>query len=200
MNIAGRAVLGALLLAGFPHAAQPAAAASDTHHHHADHQLVGAVASGDGLPDTPLEIGELEAARVQRYVHDVQVDEVARYLVAVAEAEHAAEQARLAAQPTVRIPDSGFRNPESTPSAGAGGACGGATNGADQYIGRETRGSADPANQYNLQGSGAWGCYQLMPEHFAPGGTCSDFVYGQASAAQQAECASRLPLSAWGGG
>lgn len=89
--------------------------------------------------------------------------------------------------------------PSYTPPPSSGGACGGATNGADQYIARETNGSADPANQYNLGGSGAWGCYQLMPEHFAPGGTCSDMVYGQASAAQQAECASRLPLSAWGG-
>ena len=76
------------------------------------------------------------------------------------------------------------------------GACGGATNGADQYIQRESGG--DP-NVYNSGGSGAWGCYQLMPEHFAPGGTCSDMVYGQATPAQQAECASRLPLSAWGG-
>ena len=37
------------------------------------------------------------------------------------------------------------------------------------------------------------------PMHFRPGGSCSDFVYGQATPAQQAECASRLPLSAWQG-
>lgn len=72
------------------------------------------------------------------------------------------------------------------------GACGGATNGADQFIQRESGG--DPSA---LNPSGAWGCYQLMPEHFAPGGTCDDMPYGSATPAQQAECASRLPLSAW---
>lgn len=192
MNIAGRAALGALLLAGFSHAAQPAAAASEAHSHHADHQLVGAVASGDGLPATPLEIGELEVARVQRYVHAVQVDEVGRYLAAVAAEE--AEQARLAAEAQ---PSGSSAVPAQVPVQAADGVCGGATNGADQFIDRESGGNP---GIYNTGGSGAWGCYQLMPEHFAAGGTCDDFVYGAASAEQQAECASRLPLSAWSGG
>lgn len=84
----------------------------------------------------------------------------------------------------------------SAPSGGVTGVCGGATNGADRYIGRESGGNP---NVYNSQGSGAWGCYQLMPEHFRPGGSCSDMSYGSATPAQQAQCASRLPLSAWGG-
>lgn len=88
---------------------------------------------------------------------------------------------------------------EQTPSASGSGACGGATNGADQYIGRETHGSVDPVNQANLTGSGAWGCYQIMPDTWAS--SCGDLgsLVGS-DGATQAQCASRLPLSAWAGG
>lgn len=80
----------------------------------------------------------------------------------------------------------------------ASGPCGGATNGADQYIGRETYGSGDPVNQDNLEGSGAHGCYQILPSTWEA--SCSDLgpLYGS-DADTQAKCASRLPLSAWAG-
>jgi hypothetical protein len=103
----------------------------------------------------------------------------------------AAEAARLVSQQRVSSPQ--------VSSGGGGtqvtGQCGGATNGADRFIGRESGG--DP-NVYNTQGSGAWGCYQIMPATWRS--SCSDLgQHGSASPAAQAECASRLPLSAWGG-
>jgi hypothetical protein len=121
------------------------------------------------------QIGDLE--RAVEYVAAADRGRVSEFLTAVADGE------RTASTRTVG-------------SSGPVGACGGATNGADVFISRESGG--DPG-VYNAGGSGAWGCYQLMPEHFATGGACSDMVYGAASPAQQAECASRLPLSAWGG-
>lgn len=150
-------------------------------------------------PSTDLSAGLLRAQAyvefvtaldVQTYVNGVIAGQVGDYITAVQAAE--AEAARLAA---ARVVVPSYVAP-SAPRGNVTGACGGATNGADQFIGRESGG--DP-NVYNTGGSGAWGCYQLMPMHFAPGATCSDMVYGQASPAQQAECASRLPLSAWGG-
>ena len=76
------------------------------------------------------------------------------------------------------------------------GECGGATNGADQFIGRESGGNP---NIYNTGGSGAWGCYQIMPGTWRGAG-CDEFgSHGSATPAQQAQCASRLPMSAWGG-
>jgi len=72
-----------------------------------------------------------------------------------------------------------------------GGACGGATNGADAYIGRESGGNPNARNA-----SGAWGCYQIMPGTWSS--SCSDLgQYGSASTSAQAACASRLPSSAW---
>jgi hypothetical protein len=77
---------------------------------------------------------------------------------------------------------------------GSTGACGGATNGADQYIGRESGGDPGAVNQ----GSGAYGCYQIMPGTW--GASCSDLgPQSGSSASTQAQCASRLPSSAWGG-
>lgn len=86
---------------------------------------------------------------------------------------------------------------EQAPLAAGSGECGGATNGADQYIGRETQGSSDPVNQDNLEGSGAHGCFQITPGTWEA--SCSDLGDLQGSSADaQAQCASRLPLSAWG--
>jgi hypothetical protein len=76
------------------------------------------------------------------------------------------------------------------------GACGGATNGADQFIARESGGNP---NIYNGGGSGAWGCYQIMPATWAGAGCNEIGTFGSATPAQQAQCASRLSLSAWGG-
>ncbi len=73
------------------------------------------------------------------------------------------------------------------------GACGGATNGADQYIGRESGGDPGAVNS----SSGAYGCYQIMPGTWAS--SCSDLgAQSGSSASTQAQCASRLPPSAWG--
>ncbi len=74
------------------------------------------------------------------------------------------------------------------------GACGGATNGADQYIARESGGDPGAVNS----GSGAYGCYQIMPSTWAA--SCSDLgSQSGSSASTQAQCASRLPSSAWAG-
>lgn len=74
------------------------------------------------------------------------------------------------------------------------GACGGASNGADQYIGRESGGDPGAVNQ----SSGAYGCYQIMPGTWSA--SCSELgAESGSSAATQAQCASRLPGSAWAG-
>jgi Transglycosylase-like domain len=74
------------------------------------------------------------------------------------------------------------------------GACGGATNGADQYIGRESGGDPGAVNA----SSGAYGCYQITPGTW--GASCSDLgPQSGSSASTQAQCASRLPASAWAG-
>src|SRR5580765_3799400 len=59
------------------------------------------------------------------------------------------------------------------------GACGGATNGADQYIGRESGGDPSIMNGGGHAASPfdagrAWGCYQIMPGTWA--GSCSDIT------------------------
>ncbi len=78
------------------------------------------------------------------------------------------------------------------PSGGAStGACGGATNGADAFIARESGGNPSARNP-----SGATGCYQIMPGTWS--GSCSDLgSQSGASTGAQAACASRLPLSSW---
>jgi len=81
--------------------------------------------------------------------------------------------------------------PAQSPSVGA---CGGATNGADQFIARESGGNP---GIWNAGGSGAYGCYQIMPGTWSS--SCGDLgAEVGSSAATQAQCASRLPLSAWG--
>jgi hypothetical protein len=44
--------------------------------------------------------------------------------------------------------------------------------------------------------SGAFGCWQELPSHFAPGGSCAGLDMHTVDG--QRECANRLPLSAWG--
>jgi hypothetical protein len=90
---------------------------------------------------------------------------------------------------SARAPDGLGGGGEST------GACGGATNGADRFIHRESGGNP---NIFNTQGSGAYGCYQILASTWRS--SCSDLgPEVGSSAATQAACASRLPLSAWGG-
>src|SRR5437762_11041779 len=84
--------------------------------------------------------------------------------VAAAEAERAAEAAaaanarKKAVAPTGRGGGGG---------SSVGGACGGATNGADRFIGAESGGNPNARNS-----SGAWGCYQIMPGTWQS--SCSD--------------------------
>jgi soluble lytic murein transglycosylase-like protein len=138
-----------------------------------------------------------EAYQVQAYQMAVlyaALDEIriiAEYVQAV-EAEQA-RQAELARQQEIaRTTPVRNVSPASTQVSGA---CGGATNGADQFIGHESGGNP---NIYNTGGSGAWGCYQIMPATWAS--SCSDLgQHGSASPQAQAQCASRLPLSAWSG-
>jgi hypothetical protein len=79
---------------------------------------------------------------------------------------------------------SGLQSQASAPSGG------GACNAIPGYIvQRESGGNPAAVNS----SSGAFGCYQLMPEHFAGGGACADLSRDQAG---QDKCAARL----WDGG
>lgn len=136
----------------------------------------------NALPGPPPEV-IADGARLVAWVtaqHDRDIQAWVAGVVAgeaALEAQRAAEWAPVARQ----MP---------TPVSGP---CGGATNGADQFIARESGGDPTAENP-----SGAWGCYQIMPGTWA--GSCSDLGdEHSASPAVQAQCASRLPLSAWGG-
>lgn len=126
------------------------------------------------LPSAPLEIGEITVHQILDYAAYSDRVRVGDYLVSLTPPE-----------PVQDV---------SGPSTQVVGACGGATNGADQYIGRESGG-----NPAALNPSGAWGCYQIMPGTWAGAGCDQLGAYGSAPPSVQAECASRLPLSAWGG-
>ena len=131
-----------------------------------------------------------QAADVKRWVEGFQARQAELFFqaAAAAEAEQAAQAAAAAnakkkpAAPTGRGGSSG---------SSVGGACGGASNGADAYIGRESGGNPNARNA-----SGAWGCYQIMPGTWSS--SCSDLgQHGSASTEAQAQCASRLPSSSW---
>jgi hypothetical protein len=125
--------------------------------------------------------------------------DVATYAADVARVELAdAVGTYLASIPPPVPPTAVGPNLPSVPAVGVTptGACGGATNGADRYIGRESGGNP---GIYNSEGSGAWGCYQIEPGTWEGAGCDAFGSYGSANAQEQAECASRLPLSAWGG-
>jgi soluble lytic murein transglycosylase-like protein len=124
-------------------------------------------------------------AAEKRFVEAFNAHQAELFFQAAAEAEQAAAQAKSAAARSGRGGSSGA-------SGGTvSGQCGGATNGADAYIGRESGGNPNARNP-----SGAWGCYQIMPGTWS--GSCSDLgQYGSASTQAQAACASRLPSSAW---
>lgn len=134
-----------------------------------------------------------ETMKYQAIVDYVQARAVAEYVTAVEAAkaaERAAYQAELARRRATYRPAP--RTPaRQAPSPSSGGSCGGATNGADAYIQRESGGSPTVANP-----SGAYGCYQIMPSTWAS--SCSDLGGEIGSApSTQAACASRLPLNAW---
>jgi hypothetical protein len=145
----------------------------------------------------------LQLAQIEQVAYDLQSVQVFLNDVWAQEAAWAAEQERQAqiAQDLYeaqlqrqQVQQQGNASVGSGTNA-VGGSCGGATNGADQFINRESGG--DP-NIYNTTGSGAWGCYQIMPQTWSS--SCSDLgAHGSADPSAQAACASRLPLSAWGG-
>lgn len=132
----------------------------------------------------------------------IEQEQIAAYLAAVEQQRQidaylaALEETRLANEEAARRASAAARVVASQPrNSGVTGVCGGATNGADQFISHESGGNP---GVYNTQGSGAWGCYQIMPGTWAS--SCSDLgQHGSASPEQQAACASRLPMSAWGG-
>lgn len=73
----------------------------------------------------------------------------------------------------------------SSSSTAGGGSCGAIPG---YIVQRESGGNPNARNP-----SGAFGCYQLMPEHFGSGGKCADLGTDQGG---QDECATRL----WDGG
>ncbi len=145
-------------------------------------------AAASHFPVDGALIAASQAADEKRFLDAVQAQQLDAYLQAVAAAE--AEQAAAAANarkkavaPTGRGGGGGGGN--------VGGACGGATNGADRFIGAESGGNPNARNS-----SGAWGCYQIMPGTWRS--SCSDLgQHGSASTDAQAQCASRLPSSSW---
>lgn len=139
----------------------------------------------------------LAALEAERIEHERQVAEYVEGVLR-AQAEELARAQRSSQRTQVA----------SIPSPSVTGQCGGATNGADQFIQHESGGNP---GVYNTQGSGAWGCYQIMPGTWAsscgpnsPLGPVTEANgeianHGGASPTAQAACASRLPMSAWGG-
>jgi hypothetical protein len=98
---------------------------------------------------------------------------------------------RMLAPPPPPAPAPSSSSTSTTPtaglqSAGSGGACGAIPG---YIVGRESGGDPNAVNP----SSGAFGCYQLLPDHFAAGGECAGLGTDQAG---QDECAGRL----WDGG
>ena len=125
-------------------------------------------------------------AAEKRFVEAFNAHQAELFFQAAAAAE--AEQAAAAAKAK-----SAARTGRGGSSSGGSvsGSCGGATNGADRFIGAESGGNPNARNA-----SGAWGCYQIMPGTWSS--SCSDLgQHGSASTEAQAACASRLPSSSW---
>jgi len=141
-----------------------------------------------------------DSALVLAQAHVETVTEVGDYLVGLAERDRVlvaigevdAFLAAMYVEPAVRS----TQDAPSQVSGGVSSGCGGATNGADRFIARESGG--DP-NVWNTAGSGAWGCWQILPSTWADAGCDELGAHGSAGVAAQAACASRLPLGAWGG-
>lgn len=87
----------------------------------------------------------------------------------------------IASSNTTQAPTVGLQS-----GAPSGGSCGAIPG---YIVGRESGGNPNAVNP----SSGAFGCYQLMPEHFEGGGACADLGRDQAG---QDRCATRL----WDGG
>ncbi len=141
-------------------------------------------AAASHFPADSALVAASQAAAEQRWIAGAQARQMELFLQAVADAEAQQSQRSQAPARTGRTGGGG---------GNVGGACGGATNGADAYIGRESGGNPSAQNA-----SGAYGCYQIMPGTWSS--SCSDLGAQQGSSpSTQAACASRLPQSAWGG-
>jgi hypothetical protein len=142
-------------------------------------------AAASHFPADSALVAASQAAAEQRWIAGAQARQMELFLQAVADAEAQAQTQQ--SRPPSRTGRTGGGG------SSVGGPCGGATNGADAYIGRESGGDPNARNA-----SGAYGCYQIMPGTWSA--SCSDL--GQqsgSSASTQAQCASRLPQSAWAG-
>jgi len=188
-----RALCALVVLAMFTVTFAPSASAQPKHRDPAVPWEAGGQEAGIWMDKVSALIAE------QQYEAAMQaIGNIVNYVNAMiaeqqAEAARAAEVARVQQQQVAQQPAP--RVQPSAPTGGAPGACGGATNGADQFIHRESGGNP---NISNSGGSGAYGCYQIMPATWAS--SCRDLGPEIGSSpATQAQCASRLPLSAWGG-
>ena len=163
----------------------------------------GLLSRADALPfEAGGQVAGVEMDRLAAMVHQLEFESAmqailqqVQYLQWLQQQAEQAQQAEIARQQQVAQQQAVTQSHVNAPvvSNQGTGACGGATNGADQYIHRESGGSPTVANP-----SGAYGCYQIMPATWAS--SCSDLgpEIGSSPSAQAA-CASRLPLSAWGG-
>lgn len=145
-------------------------------------------------PDTDpvAQLGTTET--LVAYSHALDVQRVGGYIAALigADVVHFIEAREQAAATVAPISSPPVSAPASPPMSTYTGACGGATNGADQFIQRESGGNPQVFNP-----SGAYGCYQIMPGTWSGAGCDELGQYGNASPSAQAACASRLDLAAW---
>jgi soluble lytic murein transglycosylase-like protein len=153
-------------------------------------------AAASHFPVDGALIAASQAADEARWTEALQAHQAELFYqaAAAAEAERAAEAQRAAKAAATANANKKAAAPTGRGGGGGssvGGACGGATNGADRYIGAESGGNPNARNS-----SGAWGCYQIMPGTWQS--SCSDLgQHGSASTDAQAQCASRLPSSSW---
>jgi len=149
-------------------------------------------AAASHLPVDGALIAASQAADEARWVEAFNAHQAELFYqaVAAAEAEQAAQAAAAANAKKKSVAPTG-RGGGGGGGSNVGGACGGATNGADRFIGAESGGNPNARNS-----SGAWGCYQIMPGTWRS--SCSDLgQHGSAGTDAQAQCASRLPSSSW---
>lgn len=187
-----RAVLCAALFVALLLAVRPAldtgAEASPSVAHHV------AISTPPAVPEqvsAAPSIGEIQVALVVRYIQAVEQQHLGEYLAAVAQAEQeraaeaAAQQAaqEAATQETARPSEAAVTT---TPTVSGGGSCYGGPI-PDYIVTRESGGDPTAMNP-----SGAWGCYQIMPEWWS--GACA--AYDRYTIDGQKACAAIL----WNGG
>lgn len=118
------------------------------------------------------------------YLHNIQVEQVGDYIAAIELADYLASLPKPVA-PIVSAP----APTQSAPSAS--GDCYSGTQVPAWIVTRESGGDPNAVNA----SSGAFGCFQELPSHFAAGGTCAGLNMYDIN--DQKTCANRLPLSAW---